>query len=334
MSESVKRILIIVCAAVLIAAVLYSLRDVFAFAGYSYEYADRYQAGGSEIAGTVRNLDIGWINGKVRLAYRSGTAVSLSETSDRPISGDMQLRWWLDGDTLRIRDAKAGFRQMMLNTQRKELTVTLPEGAALGDVAVSATSADLEIPSLQAESLILTTTSGNVIAAAAAGQIRCTSTSGDLVLTVPEDAREILTTSTSGSVRIEAQAAERLKAVSTSGNIAVTAGRTGTLEMTSTSGRLEAKAEALSAGKLTSTSGGITVNTSAVDQLSVSSTSGSVTAFLPETPGFAARVKTTSGRFDYSLPLTRSGSDYVCGDGSGSVSISTTSGDVRIDAAR
>ena len=133
---------------------------------------------------------------------------------------------------------------------------------------------------------------------------------------------------------IEAQAAERLKAVSTSGNIAVTAGRTGTLEMTSTSGRLEAKAEALSAGKLTSTSGGITVNTSAVDQLSVSSTSGSVTAFLPETPGFAARVKTTSGRFDYSLPLTRSGSDYVCGDGSGSVSISTTSGDVRIDAAR
>ena len=43
MSESVKRILIIVCAAVLIAAVLYSLRDVFAFAGYSYEHADRYQ---------------------------------------------------------------------------------------------------------------------------------------------------------------------------------------------------------------------------------------------------------------------------------------------------
>ena len=134
--------------AVLIAAVLYSLRDVFAFAGYSYEHADRYQAGGSEIAGTVRNLDIGWINGKVRLAYRSGTAVSLSETSDRPISGDMQLRWWLDGDTLRIRYAKAGFRQMMMNTQQKVLEVALPEGVRLGDVTIGATSADVAIPSL------------------------------------------------------------------------------------------------------------------------------------------------------------------------------------------
>ncbi len=334
MSESVKRILIIVCAAVLIAAVLYSLRDVFAFAGYSYEHADRYQAGGSDITGTVRNLDIGWINGKVRLAYRSGTSVSLSETSDRPIGADMQLRWWLDGDTLRIRYAKAGFRQMVMNTQQKELEVALPEGISLGDVTISATSADLSVPSLQAESLNLTTTSGNVNALAAAGQIRCTSTSGDLVLTVTEDAREILTTSTSGSVRIEAQAADRIKAVSTSGNIAVTAGRTGTLEMTSTSGRLEAKTEAVVNGKLTSTSGRITLTAAALDQLSVSSTSGGVTAFLPETPGFAARVRTTSGRFDYSLPLTRSGSDYVCGDGSGSVSISTTSGDVRIDAAQ
>ena len=49
-----------------------------------------------------------------------------------------------------------------------------------------------------AESLNLTTTSGNVNALAAAGQIRCTSTSGDLVLTVTEDAGEITVTTTGG----------------------------------------------------------------------------------------------------------------------------------------
>ena len=331
MSRSATRILLIICAIVLIAAVLISLKDVFALTGYHYENADRYTAGGSEITGSVRSLDIDWISGKVRLA--SGSAVSVSETSDKPISGDFQLRWLLDGDTLRIRFAKAGFRQAGLISQQKELLVTLPEGIELKDVKIAATSADLMIPSLQADSLKLTTTSGNITAAVSVGTISTASTSGDLELTVLADARDIRSTTTSGRIRIEAKNAHLLEAVSTSGSIGITAENIGEFRTTSTSGPVQADLAGMDDGQLSSTSGNITVKVRALRQLKVSATSGSVFAFLPAEPGFTADVKTTSGQFEYGLALSRSGSDYVCGDGSGSVSIHTTSGGVRIDPA-
>ena len=331
MSRSLSRVLLIICGIVLIAAVLISLKDVFALTGYHYENADRYTAGGSEITGTVRSLDIDWISGRVRLTSSSGNTVSISETSDKPISGDFQLRWLLDGDTLRIRYAKAGFRQAGLTGQQKELLVTLPEGIELKDVKIAATSADLMIPSLQADSLKLTTTSGNITAAVSAGTISTASTSGDLDLTVLADARDIRSTSTSGRIRIEGKNASLLEAVSTSGSIGITAGNIGEFRTTSTSGAVQADLAAADDGQLTSTSGSIAVTARAFRQLKVSATSGSVAAWLPAEPGFTANVKTTSGRFEYGLALSRSGSDYVCGDGSGSVSIHTTSGNVRID---
>ena len=53
-------------------------------------------------------------------------------------------------------------------------------------------------------------------------------------------------------------------------------------------------------------------------------------AALPETPGFTASLGTTSGSLEYTLPLSRSGDQYVCGDGSAQVEIHTTSGNIRV----
>ena len=334
MSRSVTRILLIICFIVLAAAVLISLKDVFAFTGYHYDNADKYTAGGSEINGTVRSLDIHWINGKVKVASHSGSTVLVSETSDKPITGDFQLRWFLDGDTLRIRFAKDGFRQAAWNNQQKELLLTLPEGISLNDVNMTATSADLAIPSLQADSLKLTTTSGDIKAQVSAGTISSASTSGDLDLTLSSDARSIRSTSTSGGIRIEGKNADLLEAVSTSGNIYITAENVGELKTTSTSGTVQADVAQMGNGQLSSTSGNISVKARKLDRLTVHATSGSIAAWLPAEPGFTANVKTTSGRFEYGLALSRSGSSYVCGDGSGSVTLQTTSGDVRIDPAQ
>ena len=69
----------------------------------------------------------------------------------------------------------------------------------------------------------------------------------------------------------------------------------------------------------------------AVRALRINTTSGSVSAFLPENPGFTARLGTTSGSVDYALPLNKQESEYVCGDGSGSVDIHTTSGNIRLE---
>ena len=72
----------------------------------------------------------------------------------------------------------------------------------------------------------------------------------------------------------------------------------------------------------------------ALEKLKASSTSGSVKASLPEDPGFKANLDSTSGRITCSLPLIKQGNDYICGEGSGAVDISTTSGNITITALK
>ena len=227
--------------------------------GDTYENADEYTQGETDLSGSVKNLDIHWISGKIRIAYHNDNAVLLRETSKKSISSDMEMRWWLDGDTLRVQYAKSGVRFYgfgSLNLQ-KELTVTLPESISLNDVSINSTSADIEIPSLKADAVKLAATSGN----------------SQLTLLSSEDT-EI--GSTSGEIKIELGMLKSLK---------------------------------------------------------VNATSGNVTASLPEQPGFTANVHTTSGDVHYTLPMSSESSTYVCGNGSESVEIHTTSGDIVIDRA-
>ena len=161
--NNMLRIAMILCAVVLAAAVAVSLADGV---GYRYENSEKYTAGGGTVEGAVRNLDVDWIDGQVKVAYHGEPTVLISEASNKDISGDLQLRWWLDGDTLRVRYAKSGILRLNWNLD-KELTLTLPQDIELRDVALSATSGALDIPSLKAESLKMHVTSGDIRAAAA-----------------------------------------------------------------------------------------------------------------------------------------------------------------------
>lgn len=351
MSRNQKiRTLMAGCALILAAAVILAVSGIFGGIGYTYGNAEKYTSGETELKETIRNLEVGWIDGAVKIEYHDGNTVLLRETSRKTIGEDMKMRWWLDGDTLRIRYAKSGLR---LGTGLdKELTVTLPKGIALSEVSLEATSGDLYASGLKAETLKLETTSGTIRAEAETASLRTGSSSGGQELTVNGTAGEIRLDSTSGAIALSGESAGKLEANSTSGGIAVAmSGKADTLSVHTTSGGIAADVN--EAGKLTaeSTSGGIglrlqsageihatctsgTVSVAAgkLDVLKVDSTSGDVTAALPETPGFTASVHTTSGKIGHTAMLTASGSEYSCGDGSARVEIHTTSGDVRLDA--
>ena len=285
---------LIICAVILVAAVTLGFGGIFQAMGFTYENAKKYTAGEADISDPVKNLDIEWINGTVRIQYHNENTILLREESKKKISKDMEMRWWMDGDTLRVQYAKSGFRMMGFWNQEKELTVTLPEEIGFGDVVIGATSGDLEIPELKAENLSLEVTSGDINASADAAKISVGATSGDISVKTAEDTEKISVATTSGNISVEAENVDEVKAGCTSGGISVRLGKFETLK--------------------------------------VSSTSGDVTAYLPEEPGFTAELDTTSGDVKYSLPLSKEGSAYVCGDGSGTVKIGTTSGDVRIEA--
>ena len=68
------------------------------------------------------------------------------------------------------------------------------------------------------------------------------------------------------------------------------------------------------------------------DKIELTTVSGDVDLELPRSAGFTLRYSTASGDLESDFPLTteRNGG-HICGDGSGSITIDTTSGDLKIE---
>lgn len=317
------------CALIAAAALILALSGVFSGGAYSFADNGKYLSGETDITEPVRNLDVAWTAGKVTVVYQAGSTVSVRESCREALSEDRKLRWWLDGDTLRIRYMKSGLR--LFDTPEKELTLMLPEGTALKEVNIGATSGNLEIPDLTAETLRLETTSGDISAGVKAETVRLGATSGDIRAEAETAHLEAETTSGSQDLTLKGSA-ETVKAGSTSGSIALRGEEARKIEAGSTSGNLIMDIRTLGEADLSTTSGGVTFQTAAFAQVKIGSTSGSVTAKLPSEPGFTAKIGTTSGSVDNSMALAKNGDSYTCGDGSGRLEIGTTSGNIRLDA--
>lgn len=298
------------CALILAAAVVLAVSGVFNAAGLTYENADKYTAGEAVISDPVKSLDVEWVNGSVTIETHEQNTVTIRETANRSLDDGTKLRWWMDGDVLRIHYTKSGLN-INLNLEKK-LILTLPEGTVLEKASINATSGDLIIPALKAEKLELGTTSGNITAEAEAAEVVSETTSGNQHVKLSGETAELRAGSTSGSIELEAGTVGKAKAATTSGGVRLTAENAGEAKLGSTSGNLYA-------------------SLGTVKELTAGSTSGSINVSLPEALGFTVRVSTTSGDFEYGMPLTRNGDDYVHGDGSAKVNLSATSGDVRID---
>ena len=308
--------IIAVCGIILLAAVALGFLGVNT---YNYDNAEKYTAGETEIPETIRNLDIDWINGKVSVVSHDADTLTLRETSGSAISEDLQLRWWLDGDTLRVRFAKSGYRHGsffgLFPGQEKELILTLPAGLELSKVNIDTASAIQDLSSLRTEKLDVDSASGAIkVQAEHIGEINADTASGNMnILVVDADTIDLDTAS---------------------GSISITADRIGKLEADSASGAVHTEIGDLNEGKIHSASGSVSVKADRFNTLDVSTASGGVTALLPTEPGFTASLQTASGSMNYSLDLQKSGNEYICGDGSAKVRISTASGSIRLDPAK
>ena len=321
--STLMTILLVICiAAAAVTGILLlggEMRTVYADAG-------RYSAGETTLDAGAENLEIDWIDGKVTVAYHPENTITITETAPGAIPEDKAVHWWMDGNTLRIRYAKSGI--ILLRGLNKELTVTLPEGTKLKTARITGTSCDLEVPAITAEELEMQTTSGGIHAGASAKKVSLGGTSGNIFGTL-DGAEEITAGTTSGSISlIQTGTSRAVRLSSTSGALSIKAEEIGELNAGSTSGSINVEAKKADKTDISSTSGSITLALEAFSDLKVGTTSGSVNAALPETPGFTGDFGTTSGRFDSALALTRNGSVYSCGDGSGRCTIHTTSGNI------
>ena len=322
-SNKLLKILAALCAAVLLAAAWMMPLGC----------AEQYNVGDGETGVPIQELKINWTSGKVHIAYHSGNTILISEKITGTVSDDMRMRWSVEGDTLTIEYDQPGFHLFSLMPHEKELTVTLPEHFTLKKANIAATSADLDIPALYADSMKLKSTSGDIRAKVNARNIKGEITSGDMELQVMSAAEEIELESTSGSIILEsAWDAGETEIETTSGRIQAALKQTKAFKASSTSGDMHVILGETRKVKFKSTSGNVTAEITSMEELEIRTTSGNVTAHLPTAPGFTARVETSSGDFAHTLPLNKEGKTYLCGDGSGKVEIHTTSGNVTISA--
>ncbi|MBR3740685.1 MAG: DUF4097 family beta strand repeat protein [Clostridia bacterium] len=320
-NNRIGKALLTICAIVLLAGLL------------PIAHAEQYRVGDAEISATIRNLEINWTSGRVDIAYHSGNTILISEKTTGVISEDMRMRWRLDGDTLRIEYDKPGLHLFSFMPHEKELTVDLPDGLKLEKADISVTSGDVNIPALYADELKLGATSGDIRGLVHARTIKGKLTSGSMEVQVMNTAEEVSLESTSGSITLEAMEIEKKAVISTtSGSIRAAVKQTDEFKANSTSGAIKAVIGNAKNITIGSTSGKVIADISTVHALDIHTTSGGVTAYLPQTPGFTAQIETTSGRFESQLALTKQGNAYIAGDGSGTVKIHATSGNILLNA--
>ena len=336
-----------------------------------YDHAKEYMTGDTEWTGPVESLTVHWGRGDVEILYHDDPRILISEKSENGLTDELRVHSWLDEGTLRVHYAASG--QVIVGELKKDLTITLPAGTRFALAEVEATSGEVRTEKLTAENISLSVTSGSVSAALEAGNAGISCTSGALDLTVSArgnvklsatsgtvsaavQAEEILAEctsgvisltqmgesakaelhSTAGRISVNSEKVGTLSASSTSGTISVNSKTADTLRASSTSGRITADAGYAQKAEISCTSGTIALTAAqAPERLSLETTSGDINVFLPADASFTLSVDQTSGDFFFEgITLEKLDGKYVAGEGGAVYEMESTSGDIRLAAAR
>lgn len=300
--------------AALLACLLLAFMGCISLASIRYSDADRYTAGNFTYDGSkVTAVEIDWVSGSITLKNGKGT-LSVSETSEKQLSEEDQMHWWIDGTTLRIRYCKSGKKINLVGDllEKKDLTVELPAFADLSiDVAAGKIVAEdmLDVGTFK----VNTASGGASIGFLSAKEVDIDTASG---------AWEFGMVSVSGEFDVD----------TASGGLSVDEITANSVEVDSASGGVSIGAVMADRVKIDSASGGIALGLRRVSRADISSTSGGIRLTLADKEGGATiRFDAVSGSFSTDLPYEKTGNTYKIGSGLADIKISVTSGGVTVE---
>lgn len=225
---------------------------------------------------------------------------------------------------------------IMLDAVSGSISVSTTSGnlnldSVSGNTEITSTSGDIRVKQITGD-ITASTTSGNLNLGSITGDTSVSSTSGDITLGQVEG--DLSLSSTSGCIRLEAGHGS-LQADTTSGDITLKR-LDGDFQIDTSSGEISIL-EGTGYGQAEAISGDIHISLTPLSgDLSVSTTSGEVILGFPENSSFTLDFDSTSGEcstfFDNDLSFNKSGSQVKgqYGDGTYQVTVSTTSGDLRV----
>lgn len=279
----------------------------FSISGHTYADANKYSIGSfSYRSSDVEKICLEYISGDVTVVQSANRTLNVSET-EKGLSGDQKMHWYMDGHTLRIQFAKSGYSGTFPKDSKK-LTVEIPFGVEL-ELAVTSgsvtASTDLEVK--------------HAYFAATSGDYR--------IKTVRTEDFEF--GATSGSISVDAVYADKAKFGSTSGTTAVKLINASKITFGSTSGNTTMENITASEVDGGSTSGNISLGFDYADKLKTVCTSGNVTISRIPKNGLSVVYDKTSGSLKADGYMVKS-NRMIFGDGGCRTDITTTSGNLTI----
>ncbi|MBR3247076.1 MAG: DUF4097 family beta strand repeat protein [Clostridiales bacterium] len=337
---------LIVPSALCLTACSFGLFNTFS---YQYENAEKYTAGDREIDDKITKINIDYISGNVKVKGTDTDSVTVEETANTELDSDHQVHTWVDGDTLYVRYC-VSTKSINFNKIEKSLEITIPEAQELDDFVIEVSSGNIDLDGFTTENLNSHASSGNMNIDCSATVIELKSSSGNVGLTQNGnsdslkikassgniviiqngDCKSFDIDSSSGKINIEQQGTVgQAKIHSSSGGVTAAMGTVNTLNVDVSSGGIKLDADEIKDLTTKASSGHSDISLRKAPETSkINCSSGGIDVSIPEDSDITVHVKISSGEFNYELPFTKDGKDYINGNGTNDMEINCSSGNV------
>ena len=324
----------------------------FGFNSFSYQYenGDKYTAGNREIDDTITKINIDYVSGDVKVKGADTDIVSVEETANQTLDSDHQVHTWVDGDTLYVRYC-VSTKRISFNKIEKELEITLPSDQELDNFIIEVSSGNIDLDGFTTDYLNSHASSGNIAIDCSATDIEIKSSSGNINLIQNGNSNSVKVKASSGNIGINHDGnCNTFDIDSSSGKISINQqGIIGMAKIHSSSGGVSAVMGTVDTLSIDVSSGGISLDADEVKNLdtkassghseiildkvpetsNINCSSGGIDVSIPEDSDVTVHTQISSGEFNYDLPFSKNGKDYINGNGTADMSIHCSSGDVN-----
>lgn len=196
------------------------------FSGYSYSNSSKYLVADGLIGvNDIRNIDIDWISGKVRVEEYNGDRIEFYEENSSGLDEDEKMRYLVENGNLKIKFKKSKKIASFLfnNSFSKTLIIKIPSSLSnelsnfevdcvsskveidnliANNISIEAVSGEIDINNVISEALNVETVSGNVNISGNIDFIENESVSGKIMMDLDNCPKEIKSETVSGSINI------------------------------------------------------------------------------------------------------------------------------------
>ena len=308
-----------------------SFVSMFNTFSYQYENAMEYKPGDREIEEKVTKINLDYISGDVTIKTADTDKVSVKETANIILRDPQKVHTWVNEGTLYVRFCQS-LKKINFTNINKSLELTLPSSQDLDDVIIEMSSGNLDCGGITTGGLKVRSSSGNVGIDCAGRNIEIKASSGNISLTEKGDSESITLKASSGTIDVKQSGNCGSIAIdSSSGNVTAEVDKVTKMDVHVSSGSIQIEGNEITELISKASSGNNTFDFGTAPKTStIKSSSGWVKIYMPEDSDVTVKAKISSGEFNSELPFTKNGKEYSCGNGSSTMDIHVSSGNVNI----